>query len=538
VLTLLRPRLRTVLLAVNLMILLLPVGGIAALRLYENELLRRTEAQLIVQGAILREAYRQELLGRAGGEDANSVDLSITTRSDSDSSEAPLTPIGPRLDVARDRVRPQAEDARPAENGPDLVAAAAGRRLAPIVERAARTTLAGIRIVDDRGVVVATSRSELGRSLAHREEVVRALEGETVSLLRERVSNEPVPPLRSLSRGQRYRVFVALPVVERERVLGAVVLSRTPLDIAKALYLSRRPIAIGAAVLLAVVFLVTMLTSFTISRPVRELIHQAEAVSRGEKGAVTPLRSPGTHELARLSEALGEMAATLENRASYIRTFASHVSHEFKTPLTTIRGTVELLEDHLDEMSVEERRRFLKNLREASDHLERLVSRLLDQARADVAEPGDELTDAAMALDETVSIQRESGLSVTVDRDTEIGHVRMAPETFREILGNLMENARLHGGDDVRVCLSPRIDRSPGLATLVMTVADDGPGISEANAPRIFTPFFTTARARGGSGLGLSIVRSLLEAHGGTIELEPGSPGAVFTLRLPSVALD
>jgi signal transduction histidine kinase len=114
----------------------------------------------------------------------------------------------------------------------------------------------------------------------------------------------------------------------------------------------------------------------------------------------------------------------------------------------------------------------------------------------------------------------------------------MASETFREILGNLLENARLHGGDEVRVCLSPRIDRSPGPATLVMTVADDGPGISEANAPRIFTPFFTTARARGGSGLGLSIVRSLLEAHGGTIELEPGSPGAVFTIRLPSIALD
>jgi signal transduction histidine kinase len=533
---LLRPRLRTVLLTVNLMILLLPVGGIAALRLYENELLRRTEAQLIVQGVMLREAYRQELLGRVQGIHADPDSPPPATPLGVESPPGGLTPMPPRLDVARDRVRPPARDAEPALDGPNPMAAEAGRRLAPIVERSARTTLAGIRVVDDRGVVVATSRSELGRSLAHREEVARALEGETVSLLRKRVSDEPVPPLTSLSRGQRYRVFVALPVLEQERVLGAVVLSRTPLDIAKALYLSRRPIAIGAAVLLAVVFLVTMLTSFTISRPIRGLIRQAEAVSRGEKGAVTPLRSPGTHELARLSEALGEMAKTLETRATYIRTFASHVSHEFKTPLTTIRGTVELLDDHLDEMSAEERRRFLENLTEASDHLERLVRRLLEKARADVAEPGAELTDVAMALDQTISIQKESGLSVTVDQGSDIGHVRMAPETFLEILGNLLENARLHGGDGVRVRVSCHIDRSLSPATLVMTVADDGSGISDANASRVFTPFFTTARARGGSGLGLSIVRSLLEAHGGTIELEPGLSGASFTIRLPSVA--
>jgi signal transduction histidine kinase len=324
-------------------------------------------------------------------------------------------------------------------------------------------------------------------------------------------------------------------VVERGRVLGAVVLSRTPLDIAKALYLSRRPIAIGAAVLVAVVVLVTMLTSFTLSRPVRELIRQAESVTRGKRGAVTPLRGPGVHELARLSAALGEMATTLEDRAAYIRTFASHVSHEFKTPLTTIRGTVELLDDHLDEMTDQERQRFLGNLRDASGQLERLVRRLLEKARADVVEPGDERTDVAAALDETVAVHREAGLSITLDRDPDVGSVRMAPETFREILANLLENARTHGGDDVRVRIGCTVDRSPRAPVLVLTVSDSGPGISAANAPRVFTPFFTTARERGGSGLGLSIVRSLLEAHGGTIDLEAGRPGAVLTLRLPSI---
>jgi len=105
----------------------------------------------------------------------------------------------------------------------------------------------------------------------------------------------------------------------------------------------------------------------------------------------------------------------------------------------------------------------------------------------------------------------------------------MAAENLDEVLANLLENARVHGGPGTAV----RIEALPGGEVFV---SDDGPGISEANASRIFTPFFTTARDRGGSGLGLSIVRSLLEAHGGSIELEPGGPGARFRIRIPIAA--
>jgi signal transduction histidine kinase len=519
-----RPRLRTVLLIVNLLILSLPVGGIAALRLYENELVRRTEGQLLVQGVVLREAFRQELRREVG-------------RDPVEKPSPVLEEVAPRLDVATERVRPRAPDAQPAPRKADPVAAAAGARLAPLVERAGHSTLVGIRVVDDRGVVVATSRTELGLSLAHREEVARALRGESVSLMRERISDEPPPPLQSASRGQRYRIFVALPVVEDDRVVGAVILSRTPLDIAKALYLMRRPLIIGTGVLLAVVVLVSALTSFTVLRPVRALIRQAESVSRGGRDAWTPLEKPGTLELARLSHAVATMARSLEDRATYIRTFASHVSHEFKTPLTAIRGTVELLGDHLDEMTVEERDRFLGNLRAASEQLERLVSRLLDKARADVLRPGDETTDLAAALDPVVRRHGEAGLEVRVEGTEGGPRVRMAEDTLQEIVSSLLDNARQHGGVGVRVRISTRVDRGrrPGCVELV--VSDDGAGISEANASRIFTPFFTTARDRGGSGLGLTIVRSLLEAHGGTIELERGTDsGATFKLRLPLAA--
>jgi len=309
-----------------------------------------------------------------------------------------------------------------------------------------------------------------------------------------------------------------------------VVLSRTPMDITKALYLNRRPLLLGAAALLAVVVLVSVLTSVTINRPVRALIRQAGQVARGEQARVEQ-GAGSTRELVQLSDALAGMARTLGERAEYIRTFASHISHEFKTPLTTIRGTVELLQERYDEMTPDERARFLSNLDQASTRLERLVRRLLEQARADALQPGDETTEIASAVDRAV---REHGAAVSVEHEGDPGRARISGETLQEILSNLLDNARQHGGERVRVSIRTRRDPQPP-PRVELTLVDDGRGVSEANASRIFTPFFTTARDRGGSGLGLSIVRSLLEAHGGTIDLVGREkPGTRFRIRLPA----
>jgi len=141
-------------------------------------------------------------------------------------------------------------------------------------------------------------------------------------------------------------------------------------------------------VILIVVCGVTVLTTLLITRPVKALIHQAEQVTTSNKRVVTvPLTNPGTYEVDLLSKALAQMSATLEKRSDYIRSFASNVSHELKTPLTSIRGTVELFKDHFAEMKLEDRDRFLNILEQDTDRLTRLVQRLLDLARAEVAQP-------------------------------------------------------------------------------------------------------------------------------------------------------
>ncbi|HEX6851415.1 MAG TPA: ATP-binding protein [Candidatus Polarisedimenticolaceae bacterium] len=504
------PRLRTILLIVNLAILLLPLGLVAVLRLYENELVRGTEAQLLAQGALVREAFLREL---GPPQPLEPLD------------EATLRAASPRLDVQNDPILPPALPAAPADVPPDVAAVAAGARISQVLRAASRETLSGIRIVDRHGIVVATSGSEAFLSLAHREEVAAALSGRRVSLLRVRTSDNTPPSLESVSRGQRYRVFVALPVRLGSETVGAVVLSRTPLDITKALWLNRRPLALAGGLLLAVVVGISLLVSLTIARPLQALMEQARRAEAGEKGALKAIARPGVAEIAQLSSALASMAKTLEERGEYIRTFAGHVSHEFKTPLTAIRGAVELLEDHAATMSEEERARFLRSIAHSGARLEHLVQRLLEFAKADVARPGGGACEAYAVATSVAARLRETGLPVEVEGSQ--ASIAMEEPILDGILASLLENARTHGGPGVMTSIHVAAERGD----VVIDVADSGPGVSAANAEKLFTPFFTTARDRGGSGLGLAISRALVVAHGGSLELLATGPGPVFRVR-------
>ena len=516
-----RPRLRSLLLVVNLVIVLLPLAGIGVLGLYESELVRQTEANLIGQGAYIAASFRQAYERQAG----------VAERAVRETE--PLRPIPATIDVATAEVLPPAEDARPSETPLDPVAAAAGRVVDLLIRHATRTTLAGVRVVDASGAVVASSGGELGMSLAHREEVRRALVGEHVSLLRERVSSSPAPPLQSISRGTLVRVFVALPIRSEQRILGAVVLSRTPVDIAKGLYLNRWKLIPALLLLLLAVVLVSLLTTLTIQRPVQALVAQAESISAGERALEGVIERPGTLEVAQLSRAIAHMASNLHERADYIRSFARSVSHEFKTPLSSLRGAIELLSDHLDEMSVAERERFLRNVATDVERLDLLVSRLLDLARADVLTPGRE---RAEVLDVIGQIKARFP-KITVSFDDEALRVSpvaaIAPEVLETVLVNLCDNAFQHGGEGVQVSLTGRARRVAHAQVFELEVSDDGEGISAANADRVFEAFFTTAREQGGTGLGLSIVRSLLRAHAGSIELLAAEAGTTFRVTLP-----
>lgn len=526
-----RPRLRTLLLGVNLVILLLPLAGIGVLRVYESALVRQTESELVAQGAFVAAAYRAAFVRTVPARDAVRYGLPLRAAPPlpiNDEQGNRWQPRPAKLDLSTDPVLPPVPPATPAPPA-DRYALAVGREITALMREAQLVTLAAIRVVDPRGTVVASTGEELGLSLAAREEVTRALAGEHTSLLRARISDEAVADPDKAQRTYGVRVLVAMPIVQRDRVLGAVVLARTPSRLTQTLYRHRTPLLVGLGVLLMVALAVSLFTAFAIARPVTAVIRQTERARRGERGAVTPLARPVTREVAQLSEAVAEMAHALEERADYIRNFAAHVSHEFKTPLTAMHGAIELLREHYTGMTDAERERFLGNLAADTDRLDRLVRRLLELARAEMYRPRDEATAFRPVLDRLLDEYRAQGVRADLSGPLPEAVVALSVETLDAVLGNVLNNARQHGGADVRITVNAEIRDKE----LEIHIADNGPGISPANAARIFEPFFTTARNQGGTGLGLSVVKALLEAHGGSIELRPTSPGAHFVIRLP-----
>lgn len=527
---------------VNLMVLLLPLVGIALLRLYENELIRRTESELIAQAACIRAVYSDRLVRFLRQEDPSAMvtgdwaafyQPAVTPKLHPPVVDAGhvFMPIEASLDIHAGPVRLPAPPARAPTQPSDPSAIQAGAEVSAMLQEIQSVTLAGIRIVDCNGTVVATSRGELGQSLLDREEVARALAGENVSLFRKRVFDQAMPPVASISRGNRVRVFVALPVVHDGRVLGAVVLSRTPLDIIKALYINRAYLLKGAVIMIGAMVLISLLTTLLISRPITALTAQAGNISSGKQGSAGPLKKPGTYEVDLLSHAFSNMAVSLRERADYIQNFASHVSHEFKTPLASMGGTVELLRDHFDAMSPGEREKFMRNMAQDIDRLTLLVSRLLELARADTFTPSQETLELCAALGTLVTRYAQSGLAITLCPCSPPLPVRFSAETLESVIGNLIANSRLHGGDAVAIMISAGVsDEDSAMAEIVFS--DTGPGISAANIDKIFTPFFTTARDRGGSGLGLPIIRALVRAHKGDIVCLPADGGARFKITL------
>ncbi|TGQ74648.1 HAMP domain-containing histidine kinase [Mesorhizobium sp. M00.F.Ca.ET.186.01.1.1] len=522
-----RPRLATVVIAILILVMALPLVGLFFFRLYENQLIRQTEAELIAQGAVLAAVYAQEV--RDAGIATDKLGAALPAPADSGASRAsdPGRPIGPgyqpiepELDLASDYVLPTRPAAAAATADPAF--AALGARLSAILEATQKTTLAGFRLLDPRGVVIAGG-GEIGLSLADVGEVREALAGHYASALRLRNPNQPPPPLYSISRGTKVRVFVAMPVEVAGRVAGVVYLSRTPNNIVKHLYGERGKVTLAAIAILGGTLLIGLVFLRTVSRPIYGLIERTKRIAAGDRTAMRPLDHHGTREMAELSAAFLDMAEKLHARSDSIQTFATHVSHELKSPLTAIQGAAELLRDSGGAMDEAERRRFSGNIVTDAGRLNLLVRRLLELARAENLAPSGEGTSLGAAL---VLLPTDPRLAVHVEAGAEIA-LRISAENAAIVLANLIDNSARHGATLISIAASA----TGGKATIL--VGDDGAGISPANRGRIFEPFFTTRRETGGTGMGLGIVLALLKAHDGTIRLVDSGPGTRFEIILP-----
>ena len=521
----LRLRLSAVLMLVNLAVIALPLGSIFFFRIYENQLIQETERELISQAAVIGAAYQATVRFVSSTSDEAGAQAATVK---SQQGVSIWSPVHPQLDLARVETLPSRPDGKEPDEPSSALAVSAGKALTPVLKRAQLTTLVGVRVLDEKGTAVGGT-AEVGKNFAHVAEVQRALGGQYASALRFReLENAPseYSALSTISRGTKVRVFVAFPVMDNGRVLGAVYLSRTPKSVLRHMYDEREKALLALMTVLFLSISLAVLTSRTISRPIRQLVERTGRVARGETQTMDPLDRPGTAEMAELSEGISRMASALVDRAAYIRTLANHVSHEFKTPLASIQGAVELLQDHDETMSRDERQKFLDNIAKDGERLKSLLGRLLELARAE----NTLRTEEKVALAPLVR-QALAAASGAVETDMDVPEdlkARITEEALTIILSNLVENAVQHGASRVTAVAKDGVD------SVVLTISDNGDGVRPGNRQKIFEHFFTTRRESGGTGLGLGIVDALLKAHGGEIKLldEGIGQGATFEIRL------
>jgi signal transduction histidine kinase len=519
---------RRILALVSLLFLLLPVGSIYFLRIYESALIRQTESELISQGAFVCAIYKQEIQTLLPQSRLQVRDYGLLLHSNL--VEKDTLPVFPQLDLAKDPIHAIRPKPYYTKDKLDVVASQAGKQIIPILQEAQRITLSGIKILDYQGLVVA-GEQEKGLSFNHTEEFQEAKKGKPVSFLRVRLMPETSASLGPLSRNANINVFVALPIVLQHRVIGVVWLNRTPMDLPQALYGKRQELGWTVLVLILVAILIARLTSLTITRPIRALVHKTRLITKGDPEGRQPLSTPITREVSELSENIANMATTIQHRSEYIQDFTAHISHEFKTPLTAIQGSVELLQDNLDDMSKAQQRHFLNNIAQDSERLGRLVSSLLELTRADMINSTNQSLDLRPLLEEMIECYQFKPLQINLKlppgREPLLAAI--SSDTLHAVLAHLLENSKQAGAGKVDITVN-----SQQGAYLWLEIIDNGPGISEANRKDIFTPFFTTKRDKGGTGLGLSITKSLLERYKGQISVESTASGAYFKISLPS----
>ena len=375
-------------------------------------------------------------------------------------------------------------------------------------------------------------------------EVAAALAGASVSVVR-------------LNEGRKIIVLVSVPVQRFKAVLGALVLSTTGGEIDDVLKAERKVVLFTFGFVALVTILLSVFLAGTIAEPIRRLSAAAEQVRRGiNKRVEIPNFTNRRDEIGHLSGSIRDMTNALYNRIDAIEAFAADVSHELKNPLTSLRSAVETLSFVKTD---EQRHRLIDIVKHDVRRLDRLITDISDASRldAELARTEQRPTDLAKLLQAIAALANETRKEDQAEIGFDVARLPGGIDPLRgyvvlghdsrlgQVVRNLLDNGRSFTAHGTR--LNVRLRRvGPDVE---FRVDDQGPGIRPDNLERIFERFYTDrpeASFGSNSGLGLSITKQIVEAHGGRIWAEnrygkPGPDGerpvlgARFLVRIPAV---
>jgi len=323
-----------------------------------------------------------------------------------------------------------------------------------------------------------------------------------------------------------------------EETLGTVYISPSSPDALTSPQRLLRPISLfllwGSLVAVAIALVITFFLSRRILAPVKALTLTARRLGQGDFSQRTQVQDKG--ELGELAQAFNSMASDLEQAERLKRNMVADVAHELRTPLSNIRGYLEAVRDGVIKSDADT----IRSLDEEAILLSRLVDDLQELA---LAEAGElklviQAEDIAELINQAVAAVRvqaaAKGVSVSIDLPDKLPSVNIDCRRISQVLRNLLDNAVAHTakGDTVMVTVWQQNN------WVKISVTDTGEGISPEELPNIFERFYrvdkSRTRAIGGSGLGLTIAKRLVEAHGGTIEVRSElGKGSRFDFALP-----
>jgi two-component system sensor histidine kinase ChvG len=458
-------------------------------------------------------------------------------------------------------------------------------RVAPVLRRLVSPTKTRARIYDRDGVLLVDSRNLFGRGDVLRFDLpppnaekpglierafigvrrwlgrgdlplyheLGALNGRGYPEVAQALNGQSASIVRVSERGDVI-VSVAVPVQRFRAVRGALMLSTQGADIDDMVEAERLAILKVFLVATAVMVVLSILLAGTIAEPVRRLADAAESVRRRIRSRVEiPDFTTRRDEIGHLSGTLRDMTNALYSRIEAIESFAADVAHELKNPLTSLRSAVETLPVARTE---ESRGRLLSIIQHDVQRLDRLISDISDASRLDAELQRQEAApvDLAKLLNTLVGVanevKRDDGVKVTLRFEGGGGGTRAFEVPGRDsrlgqVVDNVIENARSFSPPEGTVRVTCRRLKN----NIEILVDDDGPGVRPDAFEKVFERFYTDRPHQGfgqNSGLGLSISKQIVEAHGGAIWVEnrPGPPdeegeetvaGARFIVRLPAL---
>ncbi len=334
------------------------------------------------------------------------------------------------------------------------------------------------------------------------------------------------------------RLFVAAPIRDDDgRVEGLVQLSVPMASLYGEMVRTWASLLGAGGVMLLVTVLASLLLARQVVGPLQSLTKVTEAMAAGDlEQQVVPA---GPDEVQRLGRAFNRMAEQVREMLARQRAFVANAAHELRSPLTSLQLRLEMLQRHGQD-NPDLTHHYLRQIEQELKHLHQLVEHLLALSQLDEGKP---LPRAPLDLapllyelaDEVGPLVQAAGLAIRVDVPPHLPPVAANSESIRFMVRNLLDNAIKYTPDGGRVVL--RAEAADGEVRIV--VADTGQGIPPEHLPHIFERFYRVdgvrPRRQGGAGLGLSLVRSTVEACGGYVSVEstPGE-GSTFTIHLPT----